>query len=147
MIIIFNKSDLLKTEEKDKIFKSIKKILFIYKKIRYFFISALKDKYIHFIWNEIDQLYNISLRNYSIKKINILLKKAILKFPPITISNKKQIKLKYAHIGGKNPLIIIIHGYQTKHINTIYQRYLENFFYNHLCLDGIRVEIHFKEKK
>ena len=147
LVIFFNKSDLLKLEEKYEIRNSIKKILFIYKNIKYFFISALKDKSFGFIWNEIDKLYDISLKDYPVKKINLILKKAVFKLPPPVINSNKQIKLKYAHIGGKNPLIIIIHGYQTRYVNTVYRRYLENFFYNHLSLKGIRVEIQFKDQK
>lgn len=147
LIILFNKSDLLKIEEKKMFYQSIKRLLYLYKKIKYFFISALKDKNLNFLWKQVDSLYSLSIKNISVKKINFLLKKAKEKRPPPLILGKKQVKLKYAHIGGKNPLIIIIHGYQTKYINKLYIRYLENFFYNHLFLDGIRVEIQFKENK
>ena len=145
LIILFNKSDLLNIEEKNTFYISIKKILFIYKNIKYFFISSLEDHDFNFIWGQIDSLYKNSLKKYSVKKINNLLKLAVNKLSPPVIKNKKQIKLKYAHLGGKNPLIIIIHGYQTRYISNIYKRYLENFFHKHLFLDGIRVEIQFKD--
>ena len=46
--------------------------------------------------------------------------------PPLV--RGRRIKLRYAHQGGKNPPIIVIHGNQVEDVPGSYRRYLENFF-------------------
>lgn len=40
----------------------------------------------------------------------------------------RRVKLRYAHMGGQNPPVIVIHGNQTEYIPADYRRYLENVF-------------------
>lgn len=145
LIIFFNKSDLVKISEKPALLYFIKKIIYIYKNVKYFFISATEDKHFNYIWKSVDEIYKLSLKSYSVKIINYYLKQALLKYPPPIVKEKKKVKLKYAHVGGKNPLVIIIHGSHVKYIDSAYKRYLKNFFNNRLILNGIRIEIYFKE--
>ena len=56
----------------------------------------------------------------------------------------RRIKLRYAHAGGQNPPLIIIHGNQTGNVPNSYQRYLEKVFRRELGLVGTPVRIEFK---
>ena len=56
----------------------------------------------------------------------------------------RRIKLRYAHAGGQNPPLIIIHGNQTGKVPNSYQRYLEKVFRRELDLVGTPVRIEFK---
>jgi GTP-binding protein len=58
--------------------------------------------------------------------------------------NGRRIKMRYAHAGGQNPPIIIIHGNQTAKVPVSYQRYLEKVFRRELDLVGTPVRIEFK---
>jgi GTP-binding protein len=51
--------------------------------------------------------------------------------------------LRYAHQGGRNPPVIVIHGNQTQHLPDAYRRYLSNFFIARLKLRGtpLRIEL------
>jgi len=55
-----------------------------------------------------------------------------------------RIKLRYAHQGGKNPPIIVIHGNQTENVPASYRRYLFNAFLKRLNLHGTPIRIEFK---
>ena len=62
--------------------------------------------------------------------------------PPLV--NGRRIKLRYAHAGGSNPPLIVIHGNQTDKVPASYQRYLENVFRHALKLVGTPVRIEFR---
>ena len=53
-------------------------------------------------------------------------------------------KLKYAHMGGSNPPLIVIHGNQTDSVPNSYKRYLENTFRRILDVEGTPVRIEFR---
>ncbi len=56
----------------------------------------------------------------------------------------RRIKLRYAHAGGRNPPLIVIHGNQTGKVPAAYQRYLEKIFRRELELCGTPVRIDFR---
>ena len=56
----------------------------------------------------------------------------------------RRIKLRYAHAGGQNPPLIIIHGNQTGKVPVSYQRYLEKIFRRELELFGTPVRVEFR---
>jgi GTP-binding protein len=62
--------------------------------------------------------------------------------PPM-ISGRR-IKLRYAHQGGSNPFLIVIHGNQTDKVPPAYERYLINYFHKTLKLTGTQVKLEFK---
>jgi GTP-binding protein len=63
--------------------------------------------------------------------------------PPMV--NGRRIKLRYAHQGGQNPPIIIIHGKQALKVPKSYQRYLMNHFTKVLKLFGTPLRIEFRQ--
>jgi len=62
--------------------------------------------------------------------------------PPMV--NNRRIKLRYAHLGGANPPIIVIHGNQIEKVPKSYVRYLENTYRRVLKLVGTPIRIEFK---
>ena len=56
----------------------------------------------------------------------------------------RRVKLRYAHIGGNNPPIIVIHGNQTDNVPDSYRRFLEHKFIAALKLEGTPVRLEFK---
>ena len=59
--------------------------------------------------------------------------------PPMV--NNRRIKLRYAHLGGANPPIIVIHGNQIEKVPKSYVRYLENTYRRVLKLVGTPIRI------
>lgn len=62
--------------------------------------------------------------------------------PPIV--RGRRIKLRYAHQGGKNPPIIVVHGNQTDSLPESYKRYLTNTFRKVLKVKGTPIRFEFK---
>lgn len=62
--------------------------------------------------------------------------------PPLV--NGRRIKLKYAHQGGRNPPVVVIHGVQTDVLPNAYKRYLMNYFRDKLGLKGTPIRLEFK---
>jgi GTP-binding protein len=58
--------------------------------------------------------------------------------------NGRRIKLRYAHLGGANPPLIVIHGNQTEKVPKSYSRYLENTYRRVLKLVGTPIRIEYK---
>ncbi|MDE5021020.1 ribosome biogenesis GTPase Der, partial [Francisella tularensis subsp. holarctica] len=63
--------------------------------------------------------------------------------PPMV--GKFRIKLKYAHFGGHNPPVIVIHGNQLSRLPNSYKRYLETFFREDLDCRGTPIVFEFKQ--
>jgi GTP-binding protein len=59
----------------------------------------------------------------------------------------RRIRLRYAHQGGRNPPLIIVHGNQTERLPQAYRRYLVNAFRKRFDLDGTPVRIEFRSGK
>ena len=77
-------------------------------------------------------------------RLTRVLEDAVVDHPPPMIRGRR-IKFRYAHLGGKNPPRIIIHGNQTDSTPQSYRRYLENTFRDVLKLHGTPVMIEFKK--
>ncbi|QCI18547.1 ribosome biogenesis GTPase Der [Buchnera aphidicola (Aphis nasturtii)] len=146
VILIVNKWDLLNYSEQKKFKKLINyqfKNSFIAK---IHFISALKGKKIFEIFKLVENIYKSYQNNISTAKLMKIMKDAITKHQPPLIKGRR-IKLKYAHLGSSNPIQIIIHGNQIRHLSLTYKKYLKNFFYEALQVNGIPIKIKFKEIK
>ena len=61
-----------------------------------------------------------------------------------TIAQRRRIKLRYAHLGGSNPPIIVVHGNQVDAVPRSYTRYLENTFRKVLKLTGTPIRVEYK---
>jgi len=57
----------------------------------------------------------------------------------------RRVKLRYAHAGGYNPPLIVIHGNQVKKLPDSYKRYLMNYFRRSLKIMGTPIRIEFRE--
>jgi GTP-binding protein len=53
-------------------------------------------------------------------------------------------KLRYAHQGGSNPPVVVIHGTALEHVPSSYTRYLERYFLEAFKLQGTPLRIHYK---
>jgi len=79
----------------------------------------------------------------STQRLTALLEQAVQEAQPPLVSGRR-IKLRYAHPGGHNPPVIVIHGNQTSKLPGHYKRYLANFFRDKLKLKGTPLQLNFK---
>lgn len=140
LVITLNKWDNLPLEQKEIIKEQIKRKLPFAKFAKIFNISALYGTNTGHLLDAANSAYESAMKDIPTAKLNIVLQKLIAAHTPPR-ANGRQIKLRYAHCGGHNPPIIVIHGNQTEHLPTSYKRYLMNGFLDALRLEGTPVRI------
>ena len=153
LVIAVNKWDGLEKSKRDWIEKELDRRLTFVRYAMVHFISALHGSGVGNLFTSINQAYHAATRQLSTHKLTEILQRAIEDHQPPTVSGRR-IKLRYAHSGGSNPPIIVIHGNQTDALPLSYHRYLANYFRETLGLKGtpIRIELRsgdnpFKDKK
>jgi GTP-binding protein len=108
-----------------------------------YFISALHGSNVGLLYKAVNQAYDSAFMNLTTPDLTRLLEKAVeANQPPIV--KARRLKMRYAHQGGRNPPIIIIHGASPELVPEPYKRYLINFFRNVLKIKGTPIRIEFK---
>ncbi|MGH1485702.1 MAG: ribosome biogenesis GTPase Der [Cellvibrionaceae bacterium] len=107
------------------------------------FISALHGTGVGHLYESVEQAYKSATDRFSSNYLTNVLQMAVSEHQPPLVRGHR-IKLRYAHPGGHNPPIIVIHGNQTDEIPGHYVRYLEKTFRRALKLHGTPVRLQFK---
>lgn len=144
LVVAINKWDGLEESQKDDLLRQIdRKLGFVTDFIKIHYISALHGTGVGDLFKSIHQAYDAATKKLKTSDINNILTKAQIAHPPPSVRGKI-IKLKYAHIGGHNPPLIIIHGNQTKAIPESYKRYLSNCFRKAFDIYGTPIKLQFE---
>lgn len=143
LVIAINKWDGLDEEHKERVKSELSRRLHFanFAKIRY--ISALHGSGVGSLFKDIDEAYTSATQSFSTPRLTRLLQDISTKHTPPCVSGRR-IKLRYAHIGGHNPPIVVIHGNQLDALPDSYKRYLNNEFVKHLGLVGTPLRIEFR---
>ncbi len=143
MALAINKWDGLAPEQREYNKTELSRRLSFINFANQHFISAKHGTGVGELMKSIDQAYASAFKQFNTKQLTDLLEEAVFKHNP-PMHNGHRIKLRYAHQGGKNPPIIVIHGSRTDKLNDAYKRYLMSFFIQKLKLKGTPVRIEFK---
>jgi GTP-binding protein len=108
-----------------------------------FFISALHGTAVGDLMRAVSAAYDASMREMPTPELTRVLEQAIEQHQPPLVRGRR-IKLRYAHQGGKNPPIIVIHGNQVDRVPDAYKRYLMGVYRKRFHLDGTPVRIEFR---
>lgn len=143
LVIAVNKWDGKDEEHKERIKSELSRRLHFasFAKIR--FISALHGSGVGTLFKDINEAYISAVQSFATPRLTRLLQDISTKHVPPCV-NGRRIKLRYAHLGGHNPPIIVIHGNQLADLPDSYKRYLNNEFTKHLGLVGTPLKIEFK---
>jgi len=87
--------------------------------------------------------YRAAMRELPTQDLTRALEQAVTVHQPPLVRGRR-IKLRYAHQGGRNPPIVVIHGNQTQHVPAAYRRYLENHFREVFHLEGTPLRVEFR---
>ena len=143
LVVAINKWDGLSEYEREQIKDKLDlKLPFISFADKHF-ISALHGTGVGHLYKSVHEAHASSMIKVSTPRLTRMLETALTEHQPPLV-NGFRIKLRYAHQGGNNPFIIIIHGNQTKKIPNSYKRYLMNYFRITLQLKGTQVRLEFK---
>lgn len=106
-------------------------------------ISALTGSGVGQLLPTIRRVHGAAHVDLSTARLTQVLERAVASHPPPYVRGRR-IKLRYAHQGGRNPPIIVIHGNQTGAMPEPYRRYLENRFREALDLQGTPIRLSFR---
>jgi GTP-binding protein len=143
LVVALNKWDGLEVEVKEFIKNELKRRLRFVDFADIHFISALHGTGVGHLYESVEQGYKSATDRFSSNHLTTVLQMATREHQPPMVRGHR-IKLRFAHPGGHNPPIIVIHGNQTKEIPGHYVRYLEKTFRRALDLHGTPVRIQFK---
>ncbi len=146
LVIAINKWDNLPQEQKESIKDELKLKLPVIDFARIHYISALHGTGVGELFGSLNRAYASAMRKLSTPELTKLLESLLMAHQPPMV-NGRRIKLRYAHQGGKNPPVIVIHGNQVDDIPKSYKRYLEKGFRKYLKLEGTPIRIEFKGSK
>jgi GTP-binding protein len=109
-------------------------------------ISALHGTAVGDVLPAVERAFRAAVLDMSTTDLTRELESAITAHPPPLVRGRR-IKLRYAHQGGRNPPVIVIHGNQTDKVPEAYRRYLINRFRKAFKLKGTPVRLAFKTGK
>jgi len=144
LVIVVNKWDGLSQEVKDEVKETLDYRLGFIDFARVHFISALHGSGVGNLFESVTEAYDCSTKRVNTSMLTRIMNMAAEDHQPPLVQGRR-VKLKYAHAGGYNPPIVVIHGNQVKDLPDSYKRYLMNYFRRSLNVMGTPIRIQFKE--
>ncbi len=143
VVLAVNKWDAIDDYQRGLLQRSIETRLAFLKFASLHFISAKRRQGLGPLWNSILQAHESATRKMPTPVLTrVLLESVQLQAPQR--SGMYRPKLRYAHQGGMNPPVIVIHGNSLEHVNDAYKRYLEGRFRKAFDLVGTPLRVEFK---
>ena len=146
LVVGVNKWDGLQSDRRDEIKVDIERKLNFLTFAKFHFVSALKSSGIDPMMKSIDAAYAAAMVNLSTPKLTRALIEAVEHQQPKRKGSIRP-KMRYAHQGGQNPPIIVIHGNALDSIGDVYKRYLEKHFRETFSLIGTPLRIEMRSGK
>ena len=143
LIVAVNKWDGLEAHERNQIVDQLDRRLPFLGFAATRFISALHGSGVGDLFPYIQKAYTSAMCELPTPRLTDILERAVQEHQPPLVRGRR-IKLRYAHQGGRNPPVIVIHGNQTERVPATYKRYLVNAFREALKLTGTPIRIEFK---
>ncbi len=143
VVLAVNKWDAVDDYQRQLLQRSIEARLAFLKFAPLHTISARKRQGIQALWKSIARAYESAMVKMPTPVLTRLLQEAVaFQAPPK--NGMFRPKLRYAHQGGQNPPVIVIHGNSLEHVGDAYRRYLEARFRKAFDLVGTPLRIEFK---
>jgi GTP-binding protein len=143
LVIAVNKWDGLPAERRQWMKADIDRRLPFLDFAEIHFISALHGSGVGKLFDAVQKAYRAAMRKLATPELTRTLEQAVIHYPPPLVKGRR-IKLRYAHQGGSNPPLIVIHGNQTAAVPAAYRRYLANTFRERFRLRGTPLRLEFK---
>jgi GTPase len=143
LLIAVNKWDGIPTDKRNEIRTGLDLRLPFLDFAPIHFISALHGTGVGELIRAVGNAYDASMCEMPTPELTRVLETAIQQHQPPLVRGRR-IKLRYAHQGGRNPPIIVVHGNQVQHVPDAYRRYLSNVFRKNFKLEGTPVRVEFR---
>jgi GTP-binding protein len=146
VVIAINKWDAIDSYQREMLQRSIEQRLAFLKFAQVLHISALKRQGLGPVWKAIAAAHASATKKLSTPVLTRLLQDAVEHQQPPR-AGRFRPKLRYAHQGGMNPPVVVIHGNSLEHVGDSYKRYLEGRFREHFKLVGTPMRIEMKSSE
>ena len=143
LVVVTNKWDGLSAYERKHIRDELERRLPFLDFAERITISALHGTAVGDLLPAVERAYRAATRDLSTTELTRELESAVMEHAPPLVRGRR-IRLRYAHQGGRNPPVIVIHGNQTDKLPEAYRRYLVNRFRKAFKLKGTPVRLAFK---
>ncbi|EGR2796939.1 ribosome biogenesis GTPase Der [Vibrio navarrensis] len=146
IVLAVNKWDGLDSEVKEHVKKELDRRLGFVDFARIHFISALHGTGVGHLFESVQEAYRSATTRVSTSVLTRIMKMATEDHQPPMVRGRR-VKLKYAHAGGYNPPIIVIHGNMVRELPDSYKRYLMNYYRKSLDIMGTPIRILFQNSE
>ena len=143
LVIAVNKWDGLSEERRDEVRAELSRKLYFLRYARMHFVSALTGQGLGALMKSVDDAHRAAFLKLSTPKLTRALQAAVERQQPPRRGMFRP-KMRYAHQGGQNPPVIVIHGNGLSDVSDSYRRYLETWFRREFDLEGTPLRIEFK---
>ena len=143
LVVAINKWDAVDDYRRERVREDIARKLAFLSFARYHPTSALHASGIGPLLKSVDAAYAAAMSNLATPRLTRTLQAAIAKQAPPRHGSARP-KMRYAHQGGVNPPIIVIHGNTLENIPAAYTRFLERTFSEAFKLQGTPLKIQFR---
>jgi len=142
VVVAVNKWDAVDAYQRQQLERSIESRLAFLKFASVLHISALERQGLAPLWKAIAKAHAAATVKMPTPVLTRLLHEAVQHQAPRR-AGRFRPKMRYAHQGGMNPPIVVIHGNALEHVTPAYKRYLEGCFREHFGLVGtpLRIEL------
>ncbi len=143
LVLAINKWDQVDAYRRERVKVDIERKLYFLDFARHHYISALLSEGISPLLKSVDLAYAAAMAKLPTPKLTRTLMDAVARQQPPR-QGVFRPKMRYAHQGGQNPPVIVIHGNALDHISEAYRRYLERTFVDVFKLQGTPLRIEFR---
>ena len=143
LVVAVNKWDALDSYERSRIDEELEHKLHFLNWARQIHISALKRNGLNHLMKAVSDAHAAAFAKLSTPKLTRALIEAVERQSPPREKGVRP-KLRYAHQGGQNPPVVVIHGNSLQVVPDSYRRYLESWFREKFNLAGTPLRIEFK---
>jgi GTP-binding protein len=144
LVLTVNKWDGLDKSVKEEIKHELDRRLGFVDFARLHFISALHGTGVGHLFESVQEAYASATKRVNTSMLTRIMDMAQDDHQPPMVRGRR-VKMKYAHAGGYNPPLIVVHGNQVKELPDSYKRYLMNYFRKALKIMGTPIKIEFRE--
>ena len=146
VVIAINKWDAIDSYQREMLERSIESRLAFLKYATRLHISALKRQGLGPLWQAVADAHASAVKKMPTPVLTRLLLEAVEHQAPKRAGHFRP-KMRYAHQGGMNPPIVVVHGNSLEHVTDAYKRFLEGRIRAHFKLVGTPMRIEMKTSR